>query len=62
MMQPAWKNPFEEILSTAKVLLQRTRATPEVHEDPSLVPSFVLLSKKRSFILDVLDRVELLAR
>jgi len=60
-MQSEWKNPFENFLNAANAEFRKIPQEPEVHSNPSLVPSFVQLSEERSFVFDVVDRVQTLA-
>src|SRR5205814_683544 len=61
VMQKVWKNPFQDFLSDAEAVRRLIKPTPEVHSDEALVHAFVRVWEQRTWIFDILDRVDMLA-
>jgi hypothetical protein len=60
-MQTQWENPFAQFLNAAHSEFHKIQPEPDVHTDVSLLPRFVQISEDRSFVFDIVDRIQALA-
>ena len=56
-----WTNPFAKFLNDARLEIQKVQSGPDVRTDASLLPDFVKVWEDRTFVFDIVDRVEALA-
>jgi hypothetical protein len=60
-MQTQWENPFAQFLNVAHSEFRKIQPEPEVLTDSGLLPRFVQMSEDRSFVFDIVDRIQALA-
>jgi hypothetical protein len=61
MILMQWTNPFAEFLNNAHSEIHKIQSEPEVRSGTNLLPRFVEISEDRSFVFDIVNRVEMLA-
>ena len=61
LMQTEWENPLAKFLNAARLEFRKIQPEPQVHTDASLLPRFVQMSEGRSFVFDIVDRIQALA-
>jgi hypothetical protein len=61
MTQTLWVNPFASFLSAARLKFRKIVPEPGVNADATLVPRLVKMREDRSFVFDIVDRVQTLA-
>lgn len=56
-----WENRFTRFLDNAHSELQKIQPEPAVRGNVGLLPRFVQMNEQRSFVFDIIDRIEALA-